>query len=344
MIDLKMGLARHALGRTIVAVAASALIASCQSASAPTGPALTQLSGTETGDILYESRSPYDFVNMIDGSAPEVTVPATLTFPDGANPGTPVPAVIIMHDSAGVDAVHEHAYASMLNREGYATLVVDSYGARGIRSTEANQTLVTAVMMLADAYAGLNLLSSDPRIDGSKVAVMGFSKGGMVALYSSLEQVRKWFATGDDRFAAHVPIYPYCGLLPDETELTGAPVKMLLGGLDDYTPVSQCQTVQEHVDPEGTLMTLEIYKGAYHSFDGSWNVEREPFFNPSDCHFSFGSDGITRERGTGRIASTAEQRQEVLSDCGSMGITSGRNSQASAQARQDLKSFLSATF
>ncbi len=344
MISIWKGPARPASDRSLIVAIACALVVSCQTASAPTGPALTQLSGTETGDILYESRSPYDFVNMIDGSAPEVTVPATLTFPDGANPETPVPAVIIMHDSAGVDAVHEHAYASMLNREGYAALVVDSYGARGIRSTEANQTLVTAVMMLADAYAGLDLLSSDPRIDGNRVAVMGFSKGGMVALYSSFEQVRQWFAVGNERFAAHVPIYPYCGLLPDDTTMTGAPVKMLLGGLDDYTPASQCQTVQEHADPDGTLMTLEIYKGAYHSFDGSWTVEREPFFNPSECHFSFGADGVTRERGTGRIASTAEQRQDVLSDCGSIGITSGRNSQASAQARQDLKSFLSATF
>ena len=50
---------------------------------------------------------------------------------------------------------------------------------------------------LADALAALKLLATHPRIDPARIGVMGFSRGGQVALYSSLEPLRRGVIDGD---------------------------------------------------------------------------------------------------------------------------------------------------
>ncbi|MCZ7655921.1 MAG: hypothetical protein M5R42_19135 [Rhodocyclaceae bacterium] len=61
-------------------------------------------------------------------------------------------------------------------------LVIDSFGPRGVMSTADDQTRVTTTQMLQDAYGALVFLADDKRIDSARIGVMGFSKGGTVAL------------------------------------------------------------------------------------------------------------------------------------------------------------------
>ena len=124
-------------------------------------------------------------------------------------PGTDkVPALLIHHGSGGVSETRELRYAREIVQMGVATLVINSFKPRGITSTVRDQSTVTNNDMLADEFAALKALAGHARIDGKRVGVMGFSKGGTAALLAAHE-VRAARALPEGlRFALHVPFYP----------------------------------------------------------------------------------------------------------------------------------------
>ena len=94
---------------------------------------------------------------------------------------------------------------------------------------------------MADALVALKLLATHPRIEPARIGVLGFSKGGQVALYTELEPFRQAVIADDIRFALHVAFYPYCSDWYMSERLTKAPMLLLLGGQDDYTPAGPCR-------------------------------------------------------------------------------------------------------
>ena len=87
----------------------------------------------------------------------------------------------------------------------HAFCSADKCSARGIISTLMDQTQLGRLNMVADAYRGLEVLAKHPRIDLTRIAVMGFSRGGQSALYSAM--TRLYQAKGPSnglRFAAHI--------------------------------------------------------------------------------------------------------------------------------------------
>ena len=94
---------------------------------------------------------------------------------------------------------------------------------------------------VADALAALKLLSTHPRIDPRRIGVLGLSKGGQVARYTELEPFRQAVIGDDTRFALHVAFYPYCSDWYMSERITKAPMLLLLGGKDNYTPASPCR-------------------------------------------------------------------------------------------------------
>jgi hypothetical protein len=54
-----------------------------------------------------------------------------------------------------------------------------------------------------DAYRPLAVLGRHPRIDAERIAVMGFSKGGSVALHSGIRRFQRSHGPGGLMFAAH---------------------------------------------------------------------------------------------------------------------------------------------
>ena len=129
---------------------------------------------------------------------------------------------------------------------------------------------------LANSLAALSLLATHPRIDRSRIGVMGFSRGGQVALYSLLEPLRRGVVDDSLRFAAHIALYPSCSIPYHAGQVSPAPVLMLLGAADDYTPAAACRDYAAWFAGKGVPIQVIAYDGAHHDFD----IPEAPRFLP----------------------------------------------------------------
>ena len=81
--------------------------------------------------VTLRSGSYADFRQVFVREAPtEVSVPATLRFPD--QPQDRYPAVVVVHTISGFREANEGWLAAELRRSGFATLTYDSFSARGL--------------------------------------------------------------------------------------------------------------------------------------------------------------------------------------------------------------------
>jgi dienelactone hydrolase len=211
-------------------------------------------------------------------------IPATVSRPDG--PG-PFPAVVIMHDCSGLGPTSSGApgrWARELVGRGYVVLLPDSFTTRGhaggvCTDPSPSRTEVSPYRRVHDAYAALAYLRALPYVDGQRVGLMGGSHGGtttlaaMVAPDSDTEPLARDKRTG---FVAAVALYPGCATrLGDWRPGTAgvyrpiAPLLILIGEKDDWTPAEPCQKLTEAAQQAGYPVAITVYRGAYHSFDSS---------------------------------------------------------------------------
>ena len=252
------------------------------------------------------------------------------------------PAIVIVHGSGGVTAAREGFWATELSQVGIAALVTDSFTPRGVSTTMDDQTRVNQTQMVGDAYAALAFLAGQPDVDATRIAVMGFSKGGVVALITADRRTRP-----DARgFAAHVPLYPGCTLQYRHPQPT-APILVLIGASDNYTGVKTCADFVERIRAAGGSVQLKTYPGAHHGFDGDTMVPREIFLaraqNFRDCVLYIEDDGSTVTAGGQRIESPKHAFQIMQRECMKHGATVATNHAAKMQALQDVKAFLRTT-
>ena len=78
---------------------------------------------------------------------------------------------------------HHLEYLQMFRESRIATLELQSFSS-GVKSTVGSQVEVTTATMVLDAYRALDKISTHPDIDKDRVAIMGWSLGGGVALFS----------------------------------------------------------------------------------------------------------------------------------------------------------------
>jgi dienelactone hydrolase len=229
-------------------------------------PPVHDLADGRTGKIYFESVTPTGFFQLAKREPMAKTVIfGTLSLPKKAT--TPMPAMVIAHGSGGVSHEREFWWADHLNDIGVAALVVDSFTPRNIRETATDQTQLSTAANAADALGALRLLATHPKLDAKRIGVIGFSKGGQVALYTALEPFRRAIIDDQTRFAAHAPLYPGCNSWQVSDQVTGAPILMLLGGQDNYTPPAPCQEYAQWFKSRNTDVTVIVYPNAFHRFD-----------------------------------------------------------------------------
>lgn len=227
--------------------------------------AVSDLRDGREGEIEFFSRTPTGPTELMTGRGAKTMVSGYLRFPAGRQDH--VPAMIIAHGSGGITPGREHAWADRLLALGIATLVIDSFGPRGITSTATDQSQLATVANVADAFFGLALLATHPRIDPSHIGIMGFSKGGQVALYTALEPFRKGVLSNNLTFATHIAFYASCSIPYLGQVVANSRLLMLSGAEDDYTPAPHCMRYADWFQSNGADVEMIIFPGAKHGFD-----------------------------------------------------------------------------
>jgi len=272
-----------------------------------------------------------------------ITITGELYLPPG---GAKVPAMIVHHGSGGITDERERRYARELVKMGVAALVLDSFTGRGVTSTVRDQSAVSTNDMLGDAFAALKILAGHARIDGARVGIVGFSKGGSVALLASHEVRAAPALPAGLRFALHVPFYPACVTQHYKPKTTGAPIYLLLGGADTYVGVGPCRDYAAALKAEGARIETVVFQGAMHGFDGGSAYQNPRGENYSRCIFVQQPDGSWRDRVSGAITNDASGKlikagqKEALAKCRTFGVRGGPNAAAKAKALTDLKAYV----
>jgi dienelactone hydrolase len=198
-----------------------------------------------------------------DKNATPVMIAGELRIPRGA--AGRLPAVLLLHGSGGANGGHE-LWAKHFNEMGVATFLLDSFTGRGITSTSTNQALLGRLNMILDAYRSFDLLAAHPRIDPARIAVMGFSRGGQSALYSSMRRFQQMW-NPRAVFALHLPLYASCTTTYiGDTDVTG-PIRQHHGQADDYVTVEPCRPYFQRLQAAGRDVQLIEYPDAHHSYD-----------------------------------------------------------------------------
>lgn len=275
---------------------------------------------------------------MGDRNGKPVVLAGELRIP---KPGTDkLPAVILIHGAGGISAAHDR-WVQEINSIGVAVFILDSFSGRGIIDTVTDQSQLDTLAMMVDAYRALGTLAQHPRIDPNRIAVMGFSKGAVAAVYSSNERFRKMYGPPNVEFAAHIGVYTPCNVTyRDDDKITGKPIRLFHGIADDWVPIEPCRAYVERLKKAKADVALAEYPGAYHAYD--YSFLKEPVKRPMaqtarNCQLAEGDAGQVLNSKTGEPF--------TLNDpCMERGTTVVYNEAATTATTMAVKEFLVATF
>jgi dienelactone hydrolase len=309
--------------------------------------------GPGNGNYSFASITPRSLADAMDRNRqrPPATALGQLMMPAG--PATKVPAVLLVHGSGGVYPALADFWGKRFNEQGIAVFIIDIFGARGVKSTAEDQSLVPFSADLADSFAALQLLASHPRIDRDRIAIMGFSRGGNAAWRAAVNKIATGLSSEGLRFAAHIPVYSGgCTGITSVTVKPGvfgpAPMLWIHGDEDDYTYASDCQDFAQRIRTTGTPVEFVLIPGARHKFDADDGRRHQlPFVTKAKqgCPLEFDVDALTfRDRRTGAAIPAAEVSAFSKANCAATGATVEGDRKSREVAASAVDAFLKQVF
>lgn len=185
----------------------------------------------------------------------------------------PRAAIVMLHGcggsyagSRGLNSRHA-MWGEYLEKLGYAALMLDSFTSRGLREIctvrNAERTIKEADRV-GDAYAAHAYLRARLGIESKRIGLLGWSHGGGTVLSA---MSRKPASAAP--FGAAVAFYPGCRTRAARADTFHpyAPLFVLIGEADDWTPAAPCRTLIDTVAARGEPASIVVYPGAFHDFD-----------------------------------------------------------------------------
>jgi dienelactone hydrolase len=206
-------------------------------------------------------------VEIADGTA---TLRSVLYRPEGAGP---FPAVVALHgcggliNSSGKVVTRFADWGDRLAARGMAVLFPDSFGSRGLSAQcrVRERRVRSARERVADANAARRWLQGQDWSIKDRVSLMGWSNGGIAALWATRPRAAP--RDGSPDFRSAVAFYPGCRRLGEAAWSTRIPTLIMIGRADDWTPAAACEQMVAGARGRSARATLITYPGAYHEFD-----------------------------------------------------------------------------
>ncbi len=249
-----------------------------------------------------------------------------------------LPAVLLVHGSQGLRP-NIDIWANQFNSMGIAVFILDTFTGRGIINTVEDQSQLHELAMMYDSFRALEWLGRHPRIDPNRIAIMGFSKGGLAAVYSGVARFNKLHGTPGLTFAAHIGIYAPCNTtFIDETVTTGKPLRLFHGASDDLVQPGPCRAYIERLRAAGRDASITEYADAWHTFDtpGPALADRKGP-NRGACRTEEHADGLIYNSETGKPFSFEDPCVKQLGH-------RGYSPDAHAKSLRDVSTFLGGLF
>jgi dienelactone hydrolase len=218
------------------------------------------------GEIFtLDSHSPAHWADIISGAnGPPVKLAAQLFMP--AKVRGPVPAVILVPGSTGVNRAHAR-HAASLSSHGIAAFIVDSFGGRGISHTYHDQRPMTFAAGTYDVLVAARRLMDEARIRADRIGAMGPSRGGSAVLQAAMQPVAHAVLGGKRELRAVLPMYP-SGIFQFLNPKTGGTaIRVSMGDADKWTLLSTVQGYVNAIRLCGGDISLKVWRDAEHSFD-----------------------------------------------------------------------------
>jgi dienelactone hydrolase len=191
---------------------------------------------------------------------------------------SPAPAIAMFHgcggayDKSGKLSRRMREYAELFNGLGMHVLVVDSLTARYEKELCTQRTgtrRVTQANRRLDALGAIAYLAERADVDAKRIGMIGWSNGGSTVLSASNLHHHD-VAAAIVKPAFTIAFYPGCESDLKRGYSPAAPLLMLVGQLDDWTPSAPCVALARSViemRPE-----IAVYPGAWHGFDSDTPV------------------------------------------------------------------------
>lgn len=197
----------------------------------------------------------------------EITLSAKYLPPPFPEAG-PAAAVLLLHGCNGASQTtgvnpRPDKMASLLQEKGYAVLMLDSFSGRDLQeicSVPLSKRTLSPRMRAEDARHALDWLKTRKEVDGDRLGVIGWSHGATSILA----------LLGQKQASVRVAVgfFPSCSsyLLREKFQVS-APLLLLVGEDDDWTPAEPCRALVAKADqPTFRLIT---YPETFHDFDNA---------------------------------------------------------------------------
>jgi len=208
----------------------------------------SHVSGRSEGDL---KRGEFVSIHGVNGPESKIYVAG----PEDASSG-----ILIVHDFFGITPATKEA-VERLGALGYRTAAVDLYSGKFASSNDSAQILMQAKDRKTTDVLLQNAIRYLKR-PGRKLATIGFSAGGIDAVYANLMD--------PESFSATVVIYAgdYDKIEKSKLETLKSPILAITGSLDGWAVESAFHFFQGYKDKS---FEIYIYPGADHGY-------AQPFF------------------------------------------------------------------
>ena len=228
--------------------------------------AITFANGVNGQNVEIPSASPINYHQVISQpkGISETVVDGKLFLPSHGDP--PFPLVIVAPGSLGVAPSHIQ-HAETINGLGVATFILDSFGARQVTSTVADQTQFSFAASAYDILATFNSLAARDEIDGESIGAQGHSRGGSAVITAATRLLADSVIGTDRALKGVLAAYPWSGQQFLNPKVGETEVRVLMGDADEWCSVAQVQAHCQAIRLTGGKAAMRIFQGAQHSFD-----------------------------------------------------------------------------